>query len=722
MDKLITNLDTNLGAVLREQLDTNFQKIQNGVDGQSDYLNKQIEKMLGDVPLQDKNEVTQARIDANGKQYQTMKTRMDIDQTTAETALTEERDTSAEVQRARIGSIGTAYPTLKARIDDQETELMNNINNKLSQISAAPETFTDLAALKSTYPNGRIGLFVTVDNGHKYIWVNDQWVDAGVYQAVGILDHSIDSDKLNEGTQNLGISTGVYFPLTKGTVINNKLEDTTPYIGHLQYPLNITIENANPDYLYLLLQLQHDTESNSYGATFGYVKKTNDHTFDATKVVTLNVNTFDSEMPFVDEYGHVTKRYVFDELVITITYNVPKDGEKARITFADVKQSLYFDACIIDPSCYHYNLKSKGMDKNYNVDYPLVNYKASYVAKDSTPQVPHRKALRDIKIINPAPNTSYLIRGIFDGLGGKYGVQIATAPRIDGVSFDKDKVTILNDTLSDTPMPIDNDGNSRYSIKSGNTIISVVYNTSDMGLYKGTKLYYYDAGFFYDLALISESTFIEFPMALSNEGDKKFDKPAWLGDSITALNDKASVHYHEILAEEWGSSVSTNLGIGGSTIGNTSFPMSVRYTDIPADSDFISVFGGVNDYGKNQPLGQYGDTTNETFYGALHVLLSGLQSQFPTIPKLFVSPMHIGDKFGGSFTSTVNNLGLTQDDYEEAIVKMTRKFGVPHLSLFSDMGVTFAVAEQGTYYSADTLHPNNNGQALIADKIINFLK
>ena len=55
MDKLITNLDTNLGSVLREQLDTNFQKIQVGVDGQADSLNKQIEQMLGDVPLQDQN-------------------------------------------------------------------------------------------------------------------------------------------------------------------------------------------------------------------------------------------------------------------------------------------------------------------------------------------------------------------------------------------------------------------------------------------------------------------------------------------------------------------------------------------------------------------------------------------------------------------------------------------------------------------------------------------
>lgn len=185
MDKLITNLDTNLGAVLRDQLDTNFQKIQNGVDGQSDYLNKQIETMLGDVPLQDKNEVTQARIDDNNVVYSTLKGRLDVDQSTAETALKEERMTGIEVKAARSNSSGKNYDNLKARLDDTEANLTNNMNAKISQISSVPETFANLSALKSTYPNGKTGLFVTADNGHKYIWANGAWTDAGFYQAVG---------------------------------------------------------------------------------------------------------------------------------------------------------------------------------------------------------------------------------------------------------------------------------------------------------------------------------------------------------------------------------------------------------------------------------------------------------------------------------------------------------------------------------------------------------
>ena len=161
MDKLITNLDTNLGPVLREQLDTNFQKIQNGVDGQSDTLNKQIATMLGTVPLQDKNEVTQARIDSNGVPYQTLKGRLDVNQSTAETALKEERLTGAEVQSARSNTSGKNYDNLKARLDDTEANLTNNMNAKIAQISSVPETFANLSALQSTYPNGRTGYIVT---------------------------------------------------------------------------------------------------------------------------------------------------------------------------------------------------------------------------------------------------------------------------------------------------------------------------------------------------------------------------------------------------------------------------------------------------------------------------------------------------------------------------------------------------------------------------------
>ena len=189
MDKLITNeLSLGLDQKLRDDLIDNFKIIQNGVDGQADKTNKQILDLLGDVPLQDQNEVTQARIDVDGSQYETLKGRLDANQETADTALAEERRTHSEVESARVNGVGHTYSSIKTRLDEQETDLTQSMNEKISQISSIPETFANLSALKAAYPNGRTGLFVTADTGHKYIWVNNTWTDAGVYQSVGISD------------------------------------------------------------------------------------------------------------------------------------------------------------------------------------------------------------------------------------------------------------------------------------------------------------------------------------------------------------------------------------------------------------------------------------------------------------------------------------------------------------------------------------------------------
>ena len=244
MEKLVTKLDTNLGAVLREQLDDNFEKIQRGVDGQANSLNKQILDMLGNVAPQDQNEVTQARIDANGKSYDTLKGREDATQATAETALSEERDISVEVQNARTNSNSLTYPTLKERMDNQENDLNNSINNKLAQISVVPETFTNLAALQSKYPTGKTGIFVTVDNGHKYIWSNNAWTDAGVYQSAGISDadanlvHSKIKDRFSLFNFAYGVANSSNSSVSKVlddmglTWFDVKSTDTTsPYTG-----------------------------------------------------------------------------------------------------------------------------------------------------------------------------------------------------------------------------------------------------------------------------------------------------------------------------------------------------------------------------------------------------------------------------------------------------------------------------------------------------------
>lgn len=57
----------------------------------------------------------------------------------------------------------------------------NLVKSQLSQITQIPETFKNLDDLKTAYPSGKNGIFVTMDTKHAYIWDKDQWEDNGPY-------------------------------------------------------------------------------------------------------------------------------------------------------------------------------------------------------------------------------------------------------------------------------------------------------------------------------------------------------------------------------------------------------------------------------------------------------------------------------------------------------------------------------------------------------------
>lgn len=73
-------------------------------------------------------------------------------------------------------------------------------DDSINGVISIPETFTNLAAIKSKYPNGAHGVMVAGDNGHKYIWDGNAWADAGVYQGVGIANDSIVGKNIQDNT------------------------------------------------------------------------------------------------------------------------------------------------------------------------------------------------------------------------------------------------------------------------------------------------------------------------------------------------------------------------------------------------------------------------------------------------------------------------------------------------------------------------------------------
>ena len=116
-------------------------------------------------------------------------------------------DMSAET-RAALSKLADAVGAIQAQIDagnvitrKEYLELANKIENTLAKMNLKPETFENEAALRAKYPSGVEGeLKVTADTGHKWLYVNGNWKDCGVFQSAGYPE----VDEARIGAKHLG--------------------------------------------------------------------------------------------------------------------------------------------------------------------------------------------------------------------------------------------------------------------------------------------------------------------------------------------------------------------------------------------------------------------------------------------------------------------------------------------------------------------------------------
>lgn len=137
-------------------------------------------------------------------------------------------------------------------------------------------------------------------------------------------------------------------------------------------------------------------------------------------------------------------------------------------------------------------------------------------------------------------------------------------------------------------------------------------------------------------------------------------------------------------------------------------PLVTRLKDIPLDSDLVIFFMGTNDYKHDSPLGNMEDQEDISFIGALNYSFKYIKNNIPSAEMMYVLPIRRLD-----FTGP-NSFNLNQLDYNEAIVKVCKKFNVPVFDGYNLIDVS--------EHLVDGLHPTVEGQEIIAEKIIEFLK
>lgn len=105
----------------------------------------------------------------------------------------EDAQDSAINQKESIANANANYAALQQKDAQQDAAIATKarqdfIIDYLSKMNLQPEAFENEAALKATYPNGKSGLMVTADTGHKWLYVNGVWTDCGQYQGIALAE------------------------------------------------------------------------------------------------------------------------------------------------------------------------------------------------------------------------------------------------------------------------------------------------------------------------------------------------------------------------------------------------------------------------------------------------------------------------------------------------------------------------------------------------------
>lgn len=215
----------------------------------------------------------------------------------------------------------------------------------------------------------------------------------------------------------------------------------------------------------------------------------------------------------------------------------------------------------------------------------------------------------------------------------------------------------------------------------------------------------------------------------------KGKKINFIGDSITegARVENPENFYPNIIKRNAGLAEARNYGIGGSRIARIRTPEG-----LPSDEDFVAraermdpdfdvvvVFGGTNDFGHgNIPLGQMGDDDVYTFYGALKTLCLYLIKTYPDKQIVFMTPLHrLNEELDYNKRLEEGNPNARPlVDFVNAIREVCELFSIPVLDMFRESGMPARVWAWCENHMPDGLHPNDNGQKIIAHKLQKFLE
>ncbi len=222
--------------------------------------------------------------------------------------------------------------------------------------------------------------------------------------------------------------------------------------------------------------------------------------------------------------------------------------------------------------------------------------------------------------------------------------------------------------------------------------------------------------------------------------DIKGFKVNFLGDSITegvGVSDRENCRYDRRLAAMCQLSAANNYGVGGTRLAHQIHASQKprhdlcfcgRVYNMDTTADMVVVYGGVNDYiHGDAPFGRIGDTTPATFCGGVYFLMNFLRENYAGKPIIFMTPARCYSS--GNFDYLAPSLhpykapdARALYDYVEVILETAKKFDIPTLNLYHELGLDPRDPECRETYTVDGLHFNDAGHAVIAQRLKDFIE
>lgn len=185
-----------------------------------------------------------------------------------------------------------------------------------------------------------------------------------------------------------------------------------------------------------------------------------------------------------------------------------------------------------------------------------------------------------------------------------------------------------------------------------------------------------------------------------------------LGDSITY---GVAPYYVNIVGDMLGALSVTNGGIGGTSM--VQLADTIFTKRFPA-KDFVTIAHGVNDFDNtpNSPLGTlaaHGSTFDKsTYIGAAQYIIETIQTNSPNTEVILIAPIW------NSAEGTTNTLGLTLNDYRNALKSVADSYGLVFIN-----GYDIINASNANGLFSDGTHPNAKGQEVygigLAERLAN---